>query len=386
MSRLLRIGILGSTGSIGRQTFEVVDALSDHFKVVAIAAHSNIDILTQQIQRYTPEWIAVTSPTAASHLETTLHRPIMAGAQSLCAIVDEADVDVWVVAVVGTASLQATMNIIKKRIPIALACKEVLVSAGKLIMAAARENHVPIIPIDSEHAALKQCLAGINEKLSYISRLILTASGGPFRTRPHDTFASITPQDALRHPKWTMGAKITIDSSTLMNKGLEVIEAHHLFAVPYDQISVIVHPQSIIHSMVEFSDGTVLSQLGPPDMRYPIQYALTYPEKWQNPWPKTNFTDISGLEFFEPDTQKFPMLAFAFECGKAEGTAAAVMNAANEAAVGLFLSNQISYPDIFSIVSTTVTSFSHFEPTSLDQIVALDTDVKHQIHSLFSSR
>ena len=387
MIKRQRIGILGSTGSIGRQTLEVVDAFPHRFEVVAIAAHSNTDIVAGQITKYHPKWVAMTDlPAAATLRSMDLGVPILSGNSALQQIVAEAEVDVWVVAVVGTASLQATMAIVQKKIPIALACKEVLVSAGRLIMDAARENAVAIIPIDSEHAALKQCLAGIQEDPAQVSRLILTASGGPFRTRPADTFATITPTDALRHPKWTMGAKISIDSSTLMNKGLEVIEAHYLFNIPFEQISVIIHPQSIIHSMVEFSDGTILSQLGPPDMRYPIQYALTYPQKWGNPWPKTDLPSISGLEFFEPELDKFPMLQLAYDCGKQGGTAPAVMNAANEAAVGLFLENRISYPDIFKIVSHTVTSFSHFEPSSLDQIVALDTDVKHQILTPFASR
>ncbi len=387
MSHIQRIGILGSTGSIGRQTLEVVDAFPDRFQVVAIAAHSNTEIVADQIAKYRPQWVAMTAHSAAEKLQSMdLGTSILSGPAALHQIVTEADVDIWVVAVVGTASLQATMSIVQKKIPIALACKEVLVSAGRLIMDAAREHTVAIIPIDSEHAALKQCLAGIQEDPTQVSRLILTASGGPFRTRPANTFAAITPADALRHPKWTMGAKITIDSSTLMNKGLEVIEAHYLFSIPFDQISVIIHPQSIIHSMVEFTDGTILSQLGPPDMRYPIQYALTYPQKWENPWPKTDLPSISGLEFFEPELDKFPMLALAYDCGKQGGTAPAVMNAANEAAVGLFLENRISYPDIFKIVSQTVTSFSHFEPSSLDQIVALDTDVKHQILTPFASR
>lgn len=382
-----RIGILGSTGSIGRQTLEVVDAFPDRFEVVAIAAHSNADIVADQVRRYHPKWVGMTSEAAATVLRsTTQGPPILGGPTALEQLVAAADVDVWVVAVVGTASLQATLNIVERGIPVALACKEVLVSAGTLIMTAARARHVPIVPIDSEHAALKQCLAGINEDPTLVSKLILTASGGPFRTRAADTFSTITPADALRHPKWTMGAKITIDSSTLMNKGLEVIEAHHLFSIPYDQISVIIHPQSIIHSMVEFSDGTILSQLGPPDMRYPIQYALTYPQKWPNPWPKTSLPDISGLEFFEPDFNKFPMLRLAYDCGKQGGTAPAVMNAANEAAVGLFLQNRISYPNIFRLVSDSVTHFSHYTPTSLHDIVALDADVKHQLNTSFASR
>jgi 1-deoxy-D-xylulose-5-phosphate reductoisomerase len=226
----------------------------------------------------------------------------------------------------------------------------------------------------------------VNEDMRQVNRLILTASGGPFRNLPTHEFATITRERALRHPKWTMGAKITIDSSTLMNKGLEVIEAHHLFSIPYDQISVIIHPQSIIHSMVEFSDGTILSQMGLPDMRFPIQYALSYPHKWPNPWPKTKLSDISPLEFFEPDFEKFPLLQLAFDCGTQGGSAPAVMNAANEAAVGLFLQDRISYAQITHVVSNTVDQFTHFEPTSLDQIVTLDAAIKTQIHTQFATR
>ena len=278
-----------------------------------------------------------------------------------------------------TCSLVPTFEAIKQKIPIGLACKEVLVSAGNIIMPLAKQLNVPILPIDSEHAALKQCLAGIQEDPAQIEKLILTASGGPFRGWTAEQLKTVTLEQALKHPKWTMGSKITIDSATLMNKGLEVIEAHHLFGVPFNQIEVVVHPQSIIHSLVEFKDGTMLSQMGLPDMRFPIQYVMTYPEKWGNSWPKTDLTTLGALEFFKPDIEAFPLLKLAFEMGESGGTYPAVMNAANEAAVGLFLSKKIQFWDIATVIQKEIESFSHFAMPSLEDIVQADKMIKEKI-------
>lgn len=378
-----RIGILGSTGSIGRQTLELVDAFPEQFVVTAIAAHSSTLMVADQINRYSPPFVAMTDVTAGEELAQYAGRDVIRGPSALVDIVDAAEVDMWVVAVVGTASLSATMAIIQKKIPIALACKEVLVSAGEIIMDAARRNHVPIIPVDSEHAALKQCLASVNENNQVVHQLILTASGGPFLHRKAETFHSITPDVALKHPKWTMGAKISIDSSTLMNKGLEVIEAHHLFGMPYSAIDVVIHPESIVHSMIELVDGTFLAQLGLPDMRSPIQYALSFPEKWATPYARMSIFSLSSLHFMPPDRERFPMLQMAYDCGAAGKTSAAVMNAANEAAVGLFLDKKIGYTDIASIVQNTVTSFDHFDPHSIEEIVQVDHDIKDRLRIHF---
>lgn len=377
-----RIGILGCTGSVGEQTLEVVSAYSSQFKVVAIAAHSSVDRVAEQFRQFMPECVALTNPDAAKTLEQRIGSSVISGSNALVDIVDAVDVDMWVVAVVGTAALSATMAIIRRKIPIALACKEVLVSAGTLIMAAATEGNVPIIPVDSEHAALKQCLASVNESMNDVSRLILTASGGPFLNRPAGTFDRITPEDALKHPKWSMGAKISIDSSTLMNKGLEVIEAHFLFNTPFSKIDVVIHPESIVHSFIEVVDGTVIAQLGTPDMKSPIQYALTYPRKWPALSHRLDLTQLSGLHFCAPDTERFPLLTLAYSCGQAGKTVAAVMNAANEAAVGLFLSNKVSYLDIYKIVDNMVNDFDHFEPGSIEDIVAVDQRVKERVLAL----
>jgi len=295
------------------------------------------------------------------------------------AVAASSDLDLLVVAVVGTAALMPTYLAIKKGITIGLACKEVLVAAGRIIMDLAEKHGVSILPIDSEHAAIKQCLAGIGEDRSQIEKLILTASGGPFWQKPKEEFSEISRESALMHPNWEMGAKITIDSATLLNKGLEVIEAHHLFGVAFEKIEVVIHPQSIVHSMVEFSDGTLLSQMGLPDMRFPIQYVLTYPEKCANDWPKTKVADLPDLQFRPPDTEKFPLLSLAFEVGKRGGSAPAVLNAANEAAVQLFLDEKIGFMDIPRLVRKYVDEVPHVDVPDIETIVSIDQQVKKDI-------
>jgi 1-deoxy-D-xylulose-5-phosphate reductoisomerase len=336
-----RISILGSTGSIGRQSLEIIREFPDQFDVIGLSASTNITLLQSQILEFLPQFACISDPNLFSKLESfiTSHslstQPLLGepGLKELCSFPQ----DLLVMAIVGTAGVYPTSIAIQQGTTIALACKEVLVAAGPQIMTAAHNNAVTILPIDSEHAALKQCLAGIQEDSSQISRLILTASGGPFWNTPQSEFASITPESALKHPNWDMGGKISIDSATMMNKGLELIEAHFLFNVPYEKLDVIIHPQSIIHSIVEFTDGTMLSQMGLPDMRFPIQYALTYPKKWPNPWPKTSLASLKALAFHDPDYDKFPLLKIAIDCGKHGQTYPVVMNAANESAVSLFL-------------------------------------------------
>lgn len=378
-----RISILGSTGSIGTQTCDIVRAYPDKFSVVGMTAGKNIALFKEQLKEFKPEHASVASEIDAKELESfvkanALNTHIYYGESGL-EYISTQPVDLLVVAIVGTASLWPTYRAIEHNIPIALACKEVLVSAGNIITDLAQKHTVPILPIDSEHAALKQCLASVNEDMKQVSKLILTASGGPFWQTPHTEFKDITPERALKHPNWDMGAKITIDSATLMNKGLEVIEAHHFYKCSYDNIDVIIHPQSIIHSLVEFTDGTLLSQMGLPDMRFPIQYALTYPEKWENPWPKTSLSSSSPLEFHDPDYNKFPLLQAAFDCGKQGDYACAVLNAANEAAVHLFLNKKIGFTDIFDTVLNAVESTTLIKNPTIKDIITIDSEIKSKL-------
>ena len=382
-----KISILGSTGSIGQQSLEIVRAFSDQFEITGLSAATNITLLQDQILEFLPQFACISDPTLFPHLDDFIKKhalpttPLMGepGLKEICSQPQ----DILVMAIVGTAGLYPTTIALNHGTTIALACKEVLVAAGPQIMGLAQDKAVAIIPIDSEHAALKQCLAGIQEDPSQVSRLILTASGGPFWNTPRDQFFAITKESALKHPNWEMGGKITIDSATMMNKGLEIIEAHFLFNIPYEKLDVIIHPQSIIHSMVEFTDGTLLSQMGLPDMRFPIQYALTYPEKLPNLWPKTSLSSLTSLTFHDPDYDKFPLLKMAFDCGKQGKTYPIVMNAANEAAVNLFLSDRISFTDIAKIVEKEVSDFKHYSPQSIDDIIQIDTGVKARVASDF---
>lgn len=378
-----KLCILGSTGSIGTQCLEIATHFPDQFKIVGLAAGNNLKLLKEQITAFKPDIIAIKNEEdiaiIETHLKTIGHiATVVSGEKGLCDIAT-INCDMLVSAIVGTSGLFPTYLAIKKGTPIALACKEVLVSGGTIITDLAQQNNVPILPVDSEHAAIKQCLEGAEKNPEWIEKIILTASGGPFWNKPHEEFESITLEQALKHPTWTMGSKITIDSSTLMNKGLEVIEAHHLFNIPYKQIEVIIHPQSIIHSLVEFRDGNLLAHLGLPDMRLPIQYALTYPEKWASPWPKTTLSKLANLQFHEPDFNKFPLLKLAFECGEKGNIFPAVLNAANEAAVSLFLNKKINYTDIARLVRNFIEKTKSIQDPTISDIVALDKSVKEQI-------
>ncbi len=379
------VSILGSTGSIGTQTLEIINNFPEKFSLIGISAGQNIDLFKQQILDFKPKYACIQSVTDAKKCEVfikdkQLSTEVLIGEEGLNYISTRKQ-DLLIVAIVGTASLQPTYEGIMAGTTIGLACKEVLVAAGDLFMSLAKEKNVAILPIDSEHAALKQCLAGIKEDPSQYSKLILTASGGPFWNTPIEAFSKITLENALKHPNWSMGNKITIDSATMMNKGLEVIEAHHLYQTDYDNIEVIIHPQSIIHSMVEFTDGTVLSQMGLPDMRFPIQYVLTYPEKINNPWPKMSLSKVQPLNFYDPDFKKFPLLKCAFECGKKGGTYPVVMNAANEAAVQLFLNKHISFLDIHKTIEKCLENTSQQNNLTLSEIILLDQETKAQVLS-----
>jgi 1-deoxy-D-xylulose-5-phosphate reductoisomerase len=375
------LSILGSTGSIGTQALDIVRTHPREFKVVALAAGKNIDLLAQQVLEFNPQLVSVDQGSDVATLKnklTNFSGEIVSGPAGLKAVATHTATDTVLAAVVGTTSLEPTLAAIRAKKNIALANKELLVSAGTLIMQAVRENGVMLLPVDSEHSALMQALNPKVENgcLQYpttqLQRLIITASGGPFRNLSREQIQTQKATAALKHPNWNMGKKITIDSATLMNKGLEVIEAHHLFGVPFEKIDVLVHPQSIIHSMAEFMDGSVLAQMGLPDMRTPIQYALTFPEHLKNDFPKLDLLKNSPLTFELPDLEKFPNLKLAYEAGRKGGSMPAVMNAANEAAVYLYLADKISFYEISQQVSQKMKAHAWIENPTLQQILEAD--------------
>ncbi|MFC1617268.1 1-deoxy-D-xylulose-5-phosphate reductoisomerase [Candidatus Margulisiibacteriota bacterium] len=383
-----KISILGSTGSIGKQTLAVVNSFCNDFEIVGLAAGNNIELLKEQIIEFKPQIVSVITEKDANGVKTYISQKglktkVVFGEKGLIEVATYTNkIELLIVAVVGTAALMPTYLAIEKGLNIGLACKEVLVAAGPIIMKKAKEKRVTILPIDSEHAAIKQCLAGIKENKKEINKLILTASGGPFWQLDKSEFKKISKKEALKHPKWHMGPKITIDSASLMNKGLEVIEAHYLFDIEYEKIKVVIHPQSIVHSMVEFSDSTVLAQMGQPDMRFPIQYVLTYPQKITNNWPKLDFDKALNLEFRKPDLQKFPLLKLAYEAGKKGGSKPIILNAANEAAVAMFLQDKISFYEIPKFVTKALKDISDSTVKNIEEIVTLDKEVKNYVKNL----
>lgn len=376
-----RISILGSTGSIGTQTLDVIAHFSDDFDVVGLTGYRNLDLLAKQIDQFLPQLVCVPTDTDRATLRAKLsnHIPeIVVGPDGLNDVA-ATPCDQLVVAISGTSSLAPTAAALQAGNPVALACKEVLVSGGSFITQLAIQQGLTITPIDSEHAAIAQCLTYANGTMGDVDKLVLTASGGPFWSQPDLDFDTVTPAQALKHPNWDMGGKITIDSATLMNKGLEVIEAHHLFGVSYDDIEVVIHPQSAIHSFVEFCDGTTLAQLGHPDMRHPIQYALTTPKKAPSPWPRLRYHELQDLTFSKPDTTRFPLLQLAYDAGRSGTTQCAILNAANEAAVALFLANKIPFSQIPIIVEGALHDHHNDHTTSLNDILSLDYTVKSRI-------
>ena len=370
-----RISILGSTGSIGCSTLQVVDHLDD-VSVVGLAAGSNSEKLAEQIGRYKPEVVSVCSPENADGLAKELSRlgidppKIENGPDGLTAVATHPDAEVIVAATAGSVGFIPTLRAIESGKNIALANKETLVMAGELMTAAAKRSGSEILPVDSEHNAIHQCLRG--ERMSEVRRLILTASGGPFRTKTKEQIAEATIEQALDHPNWKMGRKITIDSATLMNKGLEVIEAKWLFGVGPGQISVVVHPQSVIHSMVEFIDGSIMAQMGVTNMCHPIQYALTYPDRTAGVLEPLDLTKLSKLEFEEPDAERFPCLELAFDALTAGGTMPTVLNAANEIAVREFLDGNIKLPDIAVLIDAVMAEHTALPADSLEAVLAAD--------------
>src|SRR5437016_5834772 len=364
--------LLGSTGSIGTSAIKVAEDLPDRIRLIGLAAGGNAELLVKQTLKHRPEAISINDPAKARELETMLGTTtrVCSGEPGLMKLATLPAADIVLIAIVGTAGLQPALAAIRAGKDIAVASKEILVMAGETVMSEARKHGVRVLAVDSEHSAIFQCLDG--KPSSSVRKLWLTASGGPFRQTPKQDFAGITVERALQHPCWVMGRKITIDSATLFNKGLEMIEARWLFDIGMDRVQVVVHPQSVVHSMVEFVDGSILAQLSTPDMCLPIQYALTYPERARNDRVQTNFARLGSLTFEEPDLDRFPSLGLARRAGESGGTMPAVMNAANEMAVEAFGKGRIAFEQISQTVARVMDRHQLVEHPSLDQILSAD--------------
>lgn len=376
----MKISILGSTGSIGRQAIEVIQKMPDYFEVVSLSGGDNIEILREQIKIVQPKNICVKTEENAIKLQKEFPNiNVLYGDEGLVEIASDNTNERILVSVSGKIGLKPTLAAIENNIDIALANKETLVMAGDIVMKKAKEKDIQILPVDSEHGAIHQCLANRKE----VEKLIITASGGPFRTKTIDDIKKATVEETLKHPRWNMGQKITIDSATLMNKGLEVIEAHHLFNMPYEKIQVVVHPQSIIHSAVEYIDGSVIAQLGFPTMHIPIQYALSYPHRLEGIETRSfDFIKAGRLDFEKPNLEKFPCLKLAFEAGQEGGSLPVVMNAANEEAVYLFLNKKISLWQIYEFTKTMMNNHKKITNPTIDEILEIDKTTRKQTKEL----
>lgn len=376
------IAILGSTGSIGTQTLQVVEEHPDLFEVYAITAGSNVERLIEQAHKFNPEAVVIADESKYETLKEALaDKPIKiyAGYDSICQIVKASPIDIVVTAMVGFSGLRPTIEAIKAGKAIALANKETLVVAGEYITQLAIEHKVPLLPVDSEHSAIFQCLAG--ETNNGIEKIILTASGGPFRTMSMEELEHVTKKEALRHPNWSMGAKITIDSASMMNKGFEVIEAKWLFGLNADKIDVVVHPQSVIHSMVQFADGAVKAQLGTPDMRLPIMYALSYPTRLASSFDRLDFEIVKELTFEKPDTERFPNLRLAYEALAMGGNMPCVVNAANEVCVAAFLADKIKFTDMSRLIERAMQSANYTLTPTIEDYFDTDADVRKMVEN-----
>jgi len=370
---LRKIAILGSTGSIGTQAVEVAQRLSGSLSVEALSAHSNGELLLEQSSSLRPDNVCMSDPDAALTFRdrfADLGIDFFAGTAGLDDMLDRGSCELVLNALVGFAGLAPTLKVLEKGTTLALANKESLVAGGRLVMEASRENNALVLPVDSEHSAIFQCLAG--QDRASLRRILLTASGGPFRDLPVEALGQVTVEDALAHPTWKMGPKVTIDSATLMNKGLEVLEAYHLFGVDLDQVEVVMHPESVIHSMVEMVDGSVLAQLGVPDMRIPIQYALTYPERAASPAGFLSLVEYGSLTFREIDRRRFPCVELAYLAGRAGKTYPAAMNAANEEAVAAFLTGRLRFTDIPAVIEGVLEEHVSLSDDSLEELVGAD--------------
>ena len=379
-----KLSILGGTGSIGLQTLDVIRKSSEEFKLVGVTANSSVDKMKKIIDEFKPSYVGMMDSDSAEKIrkycdDNSLNIEVLEGLDGLIKIASLDEIEIVVTSVVGMIGLKPTMAAIEAKKDIALANKETLVVAGEIVMKAAKENGVKILPVDSEHSAIFQSLRGNN--LDSLKKIILTASGGPFRGRRLEDLKEITVEEALNHPNWSMGKKITIDSATLINKGLEVIEAHWLFDCSYDNIQVVVHPQSIIHSMVEYKDASIIAQLGSPDMRLPIQYALNYPCRKEEIANSIDFWEISKLTFEKPDLDTFKCLKLAYEAGKKGGLVPTVLNGANEVAVQLFLDKKIKFLEIGDIIEDAINHFSneYEKELSLDNVIELDRKVREYV-------
>ena len=382
-----RLAILGSTGSIGVSALEVVAAHPDVFRVVALAANTSVERMTEQALRFQPEVVAMANADAAKKLAERLAGRdvrVLTGIDGVIEAAGLPSVDLMLSGIVGGIGLLPTLEALRRGTDIAFVNKEVLVLGGALVTEAARRSGARILPVDSEISAIFQCLEGCPDR-SRVSAIYLTASGGPFRTTPADEFARITPERALKHPNWTMGSKVTIDSATLMNKGLEVIEAAWLFGLRLDQVRVVVHPQSVVHSYVEFVDGSILAQLGAPDMKVPIQYAMTYPDRLPTPSERLDLTRIGTLTFEEPDLTRFPCLSLAYEAARAGGTMPAVLSGADEVAVHAFLNGRLPFDRIPTLVAETMRRHDLAIRPTLDDLLAADRWARETAQSLIGS-
>ena len=379
-----QLAILGSTGSIGTQALEVVSEHSDLFEVYALTANNQVDLLINQARKYMPEVVVIANERKYPELKEALEDlpiKVWAGADAIAQMVQSEPIDMVLTAMVGYSGLRPTISAIKAGKAIALANKETLVVAGELIMKLAAEHKVPILPVDSEHSAIFQCLTGAYD--NPIEKILLTASGGPFRRKTLEELATVTKAQALRHPNWTMGAKITIDSASMMNKGFEMIEAKWLFDVTPDQVQVVVHPQSVIHSMVQFEDGAVIAQLGIPDMKLPIAYAFSFPTRMRSMAPRLDFNQYSTLAFEEPDMERFRNLAFAFEAARQGGNMPCILNAANEVVVAAFLQDRIGFLQMSDVIERTMRKASFIVNPSYEDYVATDTEARRLAAELF---
>ena len=372
-----RIAILGSTGSIGTQALQVIEEHSDLYEAYVLTANHQVDKLIAQARKFCPEAVVIADESLYPKLQEALADlpiKVYCGAEALCQVVTEDPVDIVLTALVGFAGLRPTISAIRAHKPIALANKETLVVAGELIDALAAENNVPILPVDSEHSAIFQCLVG--EIGNPIEKILLTASGGPFRTFTKEQLTQVTKEQALKHPNWSMGAKITIDSASMMNKGFEVMEARWLFGVKPEQIEVLVHPQSIIHSAVQFEDGAIKAQLGMPDMRIPIQYAFSYPDRLRSDFPRIDFDLCRQLTFEHPDTEKFRNLALAFEAIRRGGNMPCIINAANEIANAAFLHDEVSFLGMSDVIEQTMQQASFIQKPTFDDYMETDREAR----------
>lgn len=379
MEKVKQIAILGSTGSIGTQTLDVVRAYPERYEVYAISAHRSVDLLVQQAREFRPKVVCIADESLYEQLKSRLTEigfegKMWAGAEAVAEMVTMPSIDIVVAAMVGYAGLKPTIEAIKAGKTIALANKETLVVAGEIICELAQQYHTPILPVDSEHSAIFQSLVG--EDRSEVEKILLTASGGPFRTFTREQMRTVTAADALKHPNWEMGAKITIDSASMMNKGFEVIEAKWLFGVPVEKIEVLVHPQSIVHSAVQFTDGAIKAQLGAPDMRLPIQYALSFPERLKSDFPRANLFDLAALTFEQPDLERFPNLRLAYEATRRGGNIPCVLNAANEVVNLAFRQGHCAFLQMSDIIAATMDKAPFIAKPTYDDYVATDAEAR----------